>query len=206
MLNMPVALAVADGYYIGSDFHKIVSTYDVLYFYWEPDVTFREFDPVRVALPLAFGTDSVPQHQFIEPRTVISTELNWLAPDAREVMGNMQFSEEDIHTMMSYAEYDDKEISQNGTGDVPVFQAQAPNQWLAGDALAGACRWIQSNAETWQRWIPPKLNCFPGQGLYSIAGASGQKGNENVGGRSRLRSSDCSGRWAVGAFARQCSA
>ena len=152
ILNMPVALAVADGYYVGSDFYQVVSTYDVLYFYWEPDVTFREFNPVRVALPIAFGADNVPQHQFIEPRTVISTELNWLAPDARALMGNMQFSEEDIHTMMSYT--DNQEMAQNSTeADVPHFQAQAPNQWLAGDALAGACRWIQSNAETWLRWM-----------------------------------------------------
>lgn len=101
MLNMPIALGVADGFSTDSDFYNIVGAYDVLHYFWEPDVTFKRLDPVMI----------VQVDVAVEPRVLASTELARLAPDACELLSNIEFSLEDYvrlterKCMLPYATY-----------------------------------------------------------------------------------------------------
>lgn len=161
-MNWPIALGLADGYWIGSDFQELVSMYDVLYFYWEPAVTFYEENAVMV-LPMGDGTS-------VEPRTVVSTDLQRSAPDVRLPLSNMRFSLEDIHEMMSYGSQPIGPEINPSEGDLENATATAlvasPSQWISGDVFEGACHWIQSNPTRWIEWIPARASCLPGQGLY----------------------------------------
>lgn len=160
---MPIALGVLVGHTFGSPFYEAVNTYRVLYFYWEPDVTFLSLNPVLIA-PLDAGVQ--------EPHVVVSGSLEWLAPDVRALLDNMQFNLESIYEMMSYrtvsaaaaaaVSYANQLL--NGTD---ILDLATPNQWFAGgDVFEGACMWIESNVATWKSWIPSKTSCMPGQGLF----------------------------------------
>eukprot|EP00435_Cladocopium_sp_Y103_P073637 s233_g44.t1 len=163
-LNWPIALGLADGYWIGSNFQELVSMYDVLYFYWEPAVTFYDENPVMV-LPMGNGNS-------VEPRTVVSTDLQRLAPDVRLLLSNIRFSLEDIHEMMSYGSQPIGPEINPSEGDLEnttVALVAGPSQWISGDIFEGACRWVQSNSATWIEWIPVRTSCLPGQGLYQAS-------------------------------------
>ena len=158
MLNIPIALGVLDGYWSGSAFANVVMRrdIDVLYHYWEPDVTFQALTPVLI-VPLEEGIQ--------EPRIIVSSSLEWLAPDARVLLNGMKFDLGNIYEMMSYNE-DTLQNPLIANTTFEVSDVASPNQWLAGDAYEGACTWIQNNMDTWKSWIPSKTSCMPGQGLF----------------------------------------
>eukprot|EP00438_Fugacium_kawagutii_P014796 Skav228785 [mRNA] locus=scaffold589:659540:661329:- [translate_table: standard] len=162
-LNMPIALGALVGHTFGSPFYETVITYDVLYFYWEPDVTFRSLNPLLIA-PLDAGVQ--------EPHVVVSSSLEWLAPDARVLLDNMQFNLASIYEMMSYDVLFDAVALANSYANqllngTDILALATPNQWFAGgDVFEGACTWLQSNVAKWKSWIPSKTSCMPGQGLF----------------------------------------
>ncbi|CAK9038848.1 Uncharacterized protein SCF082_LOCUS22793 [Durusdinium trenchii] len=149
-LNIPIAVGAADGYWFDSNFYHLVMKHEVLYFFFEPYITFELLEPTLVDLPAPDATGSFSVDT--EPRIVVSSsvrerrdggpgssgscetkagsDLVKLAPEVREMLLRMKWSMED-----------------------PPWRQ-------------GACQWVLSNMDTWLPWIPTRSACFMGQGLF----------------------------------------
>ena len=149
--TIPLAVGGGSGCGPGGSFEKMALAYDLLFYYWLPDATFNSLHPVKILFP---PTNALEWAKLIATSTRASTDqeilshvdLSKWAPEVETLLRNLQFSLEDVNYLLDQVASDD---------------------WP--DALKAACTWLRSNTESWQGWIPVKSNCFPGQGLYSVA-------------------------------------
>eukprot|EP00913_Durusdinium_trenchii_P024492 g22993.t1 len=70
-LNIPIAVGAADGYWFDSNFYHLVMKHEVLYFFFEPYITFELLEPTLVDLPAPDATGSFSVDT--EPRIVVSS-------------------------------------------------------------------------------------------------------------------------------------
>ena len=117
------------------------------FYWWTPDPTFVELAPLPLEFPPYNSREFAQGIQTSSPsamsiNTIVSQDLGILAPVVEQFADKLQLTLDQMDAML---------WDQKNTGDT----------WGAV-----ACRWIQANRATWQRWIPSESACFPGFGLF----------------------------------------
>jgi len=144
LFNMPVAIAIAATW---SDYTQLPLSIDMPLYWWSPDPTFLELNPMVVKYPehnsreFSQGLFSSEASQAIIS-TLVSQDLIILAPMVHNFADNFDLPKSEMDAML---------LDQKTTG----------HAWEEV-----TCRWIKSNQAIWQAWIPDESECFPGFGLY----------------------------------------
>eukprot|EP00438_Fugacium_kawagutii_P009681 Skav208637 [mRNA] locus=scaffold1081:17987:19487:- [translate_table: standard] len=145
--NMPVAAAVAASW---GDYTTIPQSGDVLFFWWSPDPTFIEMNPLSVKFPKYNAKEwkrgywaSASSQQSIN--TIVSRDLELLAPIVERFADRLDLPITEMNAML-------------------LDQKQTAATWQHV-----TCRWLKANRHLWQSWIPDESECFPGFGLYDSA-------------------------------------
>ncbi|CAE7627877.1 unnamed protein product [Symbiodinium sp. CCMP2456] len=139
--DMPIAIGVARNW--AEMPLRVKSTF----YWWVPDATFLDLDPVGITFPpydfnAYMRGDKRTAAASSAITKLVSQDLSTLAPNVEEFIRGLRFNMNDVMNMMR-----DKKATGDSHTDV-------------------ACRWLQSNPESWASWLPDKTKCFPGFGLY----------------------------------------
>eukprot|EP00435_Cladocopium_sp_Y103_P034027 s2350_g8.t1 len=143
--NMPVATAVASSW---ENYVNLPADFNFMLYWWVPDPTFLRLKPNRVTFPEhdreAYATGDVRSAaKDISVDKFVSRDLSDLAPEVLEFMNRFQVSLKAVNEMM---------LNQLDTND---------------DDFDVACRWLLSNEDRWNAWLPEKGKCFSQFGMYS---------------------------------------
>ncbi|CAE7430203.1 unnamed protein product, partial [Symbiodinium sp. KB8] len=138
--NMSLALATVDGHSAGTDFEKLVTEHRILFYFWEPDLTFRTKRAELIAFP-EFNEQQwnlgkkATMARGLDLRIVSHWNLETLAPDVRDLMINMDVSTVEALRMM----YASAEAAQT-MRDLLGRTLELDEWWQGG--WKGACEWI----------------------------------------------------------------
>jgi len=145
--NMQVATAVASTW---SDFTHLPHQGDLMFYWWVPDPTFLDLNPVDIAFP----TFDRAAHSRGDKRTApssisidkyVSKDLSVLAPEVVEMLNEFRIEMQQVNDML-------RDQLQTEDSDFEV-----------------ACRWLKANQDTWKNWLPDATKCYAGFGLYHEA-------------------------------------
>eukprot|EP00438_Fugacium_kawagutii_P014431 Skav225771 [mRNA] locus=scaffold1577:10957:11460:+ [translate_table: standard] len=141
---MPVAIAVAASW---GDYTTIPQSGDISFYWWSPDPSFLELDPLMLKFP-KYNAREWARGYFAsvssatQINTIVSRDLEVLAPIVERFADNVDLPIREMNAML---------LDQKTTEDT----------WENV-----TCRWIKANRHLWQRWIPDESECYPGFGLF----------------------------------------
>eukprot|EP00439_Symbiodinium_sp_Y106_P051899 s2250_g6.t3 len=139
--HMPIAIGVA------RNWAEMPLHVQSTFYWWVPDATFLDLDPVGITFPpydfnAYMRGDKRTAAASSAITKLVSQDLSTLAPNVEEFIRGLRFNMNDVMDMMR---------DKKATGDSHIDVA---------------CRWLQSNPQSWASWLPDKTKCFPGFGLY----------------------------------------
>ena len=149
--NIPMVLGV------GTTWEKYLmypKKYLGFMYWWTPDDSFLDIAPKPFVLPppnkLAWSQgDFTGSSQQVDVTKIISSDLEFMAPDFVKLLRNSLMQLEEINSMT--------------------------RDWKANASASRhdvACQWLLSNPQRWQSWIPDPTVCNRGYGLYNEGGGS----------------------------------
>ena len=144
IFNMPVAIGIAATW---TDYTTVPLSGDMAFFWWAPDPTFLDVDPMVMKWPphnrREFGEGLLTSEDSEAViSTIVSRDLQVLAPAIESFMDNLQMPMRDMNAML---------LDQKNTGDT----------WQNV-----TCRWITDNRALWEAWLPDESKCHAGFGLF----------------------------------------
>eukprot|EP00434_Breviolum_minutum_P006393 symbB.v1.2.005641.t1/scaffold331.1/size227729/1 len=155
--GIPLALGVI---ITATEWIQVVQNFEVLFYWWVPDVTFIHLRPAQLLLPRFSSLEWSKGNKRTQPEgtyvsKLSSANLRHKAPRVREFMYNVEFELANVMDMLVPVAHLDTAIDQ-----LDLWEA-------------AACRWIsnpQNKEELWSKWIPSDINCFLGYGLVDSKG------------------------------------
>ena len=142
--NIPLAIAVANSW---GSFAQLPLDLKGTFYWWVPDTTFLSMAPVEIIFP-PYDREARARNDYRSAASKsriskgVSKDLSSLAPRVENFLDNLGVDMNMLNSML---------LDQMNTGD----------SWR--DVT---CRWLQSNEEIWQSWLPDDTTCFGGFGLY----------------------------------------
>ena len=144
VFHMPCAIAVSKSW---TDYTQLPLSGDMSFFWWSPDPTFLELNPVPVDFPDHKATEFARN---IQTSQSVASVISAIASPDLAILAPL---------IESFA--DKVEMPQSTVDAILLDQKDTADTWQ--DVT---CRWLKANRAVWQTWIPDESNCFPGFGLY----------------------------------------
>ena len=141
---MPVAIGIAATW---TDYTTVPLSGDMAFFWWAPDPTFLDLDPMVLKWP-PHNRREFSEGLFTSDfsagviSVIVSRDLQELAPAIESFMDNVDMAMSEMNSML---------LDQKNTGDT----------WQNV-----TCRWITDNRALWETWLPDESKCQPGFGLF----------------------------------------
>ena len=143
-LNIPFAIAVANSW---GSYVQLPLEVKSTFYWWTPDTTFLSMAPVEIIFP-PYDRNARANGDFRSAASKariskgVSKDLSSLAPRVENFLDNLNI-------------------------DMSMLNSMLEDQMNTGDSWRDiTCRWLQSNEEIWQSWLPDDTTCFGGFGLY----------------------------------------
>eukprot|EP00927_Polykrikos_kofoidii_P071478 TRINITY_DN67739_c0_g1_i1.p1 TRINITY_DN67739_c0_g1~~TRINITY_DN67739_c0_g1_i1.p1 ORF type:complete len:1367 (+),score=108.22 TRINITY_DN67739_c0_g1_i1:380-4102(+) len=141
--HLPFAFAVAINY---TSYIDLPHKHDVLFYWWETDVTMIDLSPTLISWPPNKVLPSVSSTRLTK---LASARTPAIAPSALQLAKDMVFEQEHIVDVLSMLKKD-----RNATESTV------------------ACAWLRNNRHVWKKWVPDPSHCPLGQGLVDGDGVS----------------------------------
>ncbi len=147
--DLPLAHATTVNY---STYETFVRNYPTITYWWGPDATFIDLNPIRLVLPAHdryqwLRGDMRTSSADIKLMKLVWPALTEVAPDVVLFTTSVQVPPSAMDEML----LDLKRNRQDGMRRV-------------------ACRWLRKHPSIWQRWIPSATACTSGQGIVDADG------------------------------------
>lgn len=142
--NMPLVIGVAK---TDQDYAALPFEVSSIFYWWVPDATFLALKPMEITFPGHDLTswrrgDQRSAAKQISVDKYVSHDLRHLAPRVVQLVENFQM-------------------------DLSMVNSMLEEQLNTREAYSlVACRWLQSNTQTWQTWLPKASECLPRFGVY----------------------------------------
>ena len=141
--NIPLATSVAKDY---QNFQTLPVDFKMIMYWWVPDPSFLRLKPRKITFP-AHDADE------------------WAKGDRRTAAFDVSVDKLVSHNLHSAP--DIEELVSSFTLSLKTVDKMMMDQLDTNDAdYDVACRWLQSNEETWKTWLPERGKCFSQFGMY----------------------------------------